>query len=102
MWPMRGGFHICVFFFRHILPNALAPLLVYALSELPSLFLGVFLLESFFAIPGLGLLMVDAINSSDFPVIRAMTLFVAILTILCNEIADVAIFVCDPRTRSSL
>ncbi len=61
-----------VVLFRHVLKNALIPILTYTVIEIPFLITGSFLLESFFGIPGLGSITIDAINNSDFPVIKAI------------------------------
>lgn len=85
--------------FKHILRNSMGSILTHILSEVPILFLGVFLLENFFGIPGLGSMTIDAIHSSDFPVIKAMTTFVTILLLAGNLMTDLLYVVVDPRIR---
>ena len=83
--------------FRHVLRNALIPILTYVGIGLPSLFVGSFLLEMFFSIPGLGREVIDSVNRSDFPVIKAITVYLAMLTMLVNLLVDVLYRFADPR-----
>jgi len=83
--------------FRHVLRNALIPILTYVGIGLPSLFVGSFLLEMFFSIPGLGREVIDSVNRSDFPVIKAITVYLAMLTMLVNLLVDVLYRLADPR-----
>ncbi len=85
--------------FKHVLKNAMVPILTYVVIQLPFLILGALLLESFFSIPGLGGLTMNAINTTDFPVIRAIVILSAILTILFNTLTDFLYTVVDPRVR---
>lgn len=87
--------------FTHILKNAMGPVLVNVSLSLPYLFTGSILLESFFGIPGLGYLGINAIHSSDVAVIRAVVLVSAILFTLANLLADVALAAVDPRVKLS-
>ena len=87
--------------FKHILRNAMIPIITNVVIQLPFLILGALLLENFFSIPGLGGMTLDAINSSDFPVIRAMTILSAVAYILFSVITDVLYKVVDPRVRLS-
>jgi peptide/nickel transport system permease protein len=82
---------------RHVLRNALIPILTYVGIGLPSLFVGSFLLEIFFSIPGLGREIIDSVNRSDFPVIKAITVYLAMLTMLVNLTVDTLYRVADPR-----
>ncbi len=84
-------------FFKHILKNSMIPILTNIIMEFPFLVLGSFLLESFFGIPGLGSITIDAIHNSDFPVIKAMTILVAILYIAGNLVIDLLYAWVDPR-----
>lgn len=84
-------------FFRHVLKNSLVPILTNVVVEIPLLILGAFLLESFFGIPGLGSITIDAVHNSDFPVIKAMTTLQALLFILGNLATDILYTVVDPR-----
>ena len=82
---------------RHVLRNALIPILTNIGIYLPGLFVGSFLLEVFFAIPGLGREIIGAVNRSDFPVIKAVTVYLAMFTMLVNLVVDVAYRFADPR-----
>lgn len=84
-------------FFKHVLKNSMVPILTNVVIEIPLLILGAFLLESFFGIPGLGSITIDAVHNSDFPVIKAMTTLVAILYILGNLATDIMYTLVDPR-----
>ena len=86
---------------HHVLPNAMIPILTLVVMELPMLFTGSLLLENFFGIPGLGNMSVNAINASDFPVIKAMTFIGAVLYILANIVGDALYAWFDPRVRVS-
>jgi peptide/nickel transport system permease protein len=82
---------------RHVLRNALIPILTNIGIYLPGLFVGSFLLEVFFAIPGLGREIIGAVNRSDFPVIKAVTVYLAMFTMVVNLLVDVAYRLVDPR-----
>lgn len=82
---------------RHVLRNAMIPILTNIGIYLPGLFVGSFLLEVFFAIPGLGREIIGAVNRSDFPVIKAVTVYLAMFTMLVNLVVDVAYRYVDPR-----
>ena len=84
-------------FLKHVLKNSMVPVLTNVVIEIPLLILGSFLLESFFGIPGLGSITIEAIHNSDFPVIKAMTTLGAILFILGNLATDVMYTLVDPR-----
>lgn len=86
-----------VVYFKHVLKNSMIPILTYVVIEIPFLLLGAFLLESFFGIPGLGSMTIDAINSSDFPVLKAMTTVNSILFILGTLATDILYTLVDPR-----
>ena len=88
-----------VVLFKHILKNAAIPILTTSVAVIPALFTGSLLLESFFGIPGLGSYTVDAINSQDFAVVRAMVFLGAILTILGYVLTDISYTLVDPRVR---
>jgi peptide/nickel transport system permease protein len=85
--------------FKHVLKNAMIPILTYLIIEIPFLILGALLLENFFSIPGLGAMTLNAIYSSDFPVIKAMTIFSALSYIIFNLITDICYNLVDPRVR---
>jgi peptide/nickel transport system permease protein len=82
---------------KHVLRNALIPILTNVGIYLPSVFVGSFLLEVFFSIPGLGREIVTAVNRSDFPVIKAVTVYLAMLTMFVNLLVDVLYKLVDPR-----
>jgi len=83
--------------FKHVLKNAMIPIITQVILEIPFLFLGSLLLERFFGIPGLGYLMIDAIGGRDFQVIGAMTYIGAILFVVFNLITDICYSLVDPR-----
>ncbi len=87
--------------FRHVLRNALVPIVTGVVAILPLLFMGSLLLESFFAIPGLGSYTIDAINRQDFAIVRAMVFLGSVLYIIGLILVDVAYTVVDPRVRLS-
>jgi peptide/nickel transport system permease protein len=85
--------------FKHVLKNAMIPIITNLVIQVPSLMLGALLIESFFGIPGLGNITLQAINSADFPVIKAMTILSSIFYIVFNTITDVLYTVVDPRIK---
>jgi peptide/nickel transport system permease protein len=87
--------------FRHILGNALIPILTGVVVVLPLLFMGSLLTESFFGIPGLGSYTLDAINNQDFAIVRAMVFLGSVLYILGLVLTDVSYTLVDPRVRLS-
>lgn len=86
-------------FFRHILRNALIPILTGVVVVIPLLFMGSLLTESFFGIPGLGSYTIDAINAQDFAVVRSMVFIGSVLYILGLILTDISYTVVDPRIR---
>ena len=82
---------------KHVLRNAMIPILTNIGIALPGIFVGSFLLESFFSIPGLGREILVAVNRSDFPVIKAATVYLAMITMLINLGVDVLYKAVDPR-----
>jgi len=82
---------------KHVLRNAMIPILTNVGIALPGVFVGSFLLEVFFSIPGLGREIITAVNRSDFPVIKAVTVYLAILTMVVNLLVDVMYKFVDPR-----
>jgi len=82
---------------KHVLRNAMIPILTNIGISLPGVFVGSFLLEVFFSIPGLGREIITAVNRSDFPVIKAVTVYLAVLTMLINLLVDVMYKYVDPR-----
>jgi peptide/nickel transport system permease protein len=85
--------------FKHVLKNSMIPILTQIIIQIPSLILGLLFAESFFSIPGLGAMTINAINNSDFPVIKAMTIMSAVGFIIFGVITDVLYTVVDPRMK---
>jgi len=85
----------------HVLRNASIPIITNVLASLPGLLIGAFLLERFFSIPGIGREVILAVERSDFPVIKAVTVMVAAATVLFNLLADLAYQWIDPRVELS-
>ena len=85
--------------FKHVLKNAMIPIITYVVIQIPFLILGALLLESFFGIPGLGGITLNAILASDFPVIKAMTILSAVAYIIFSVITDILYTLVDPRVR---
>lgn len=81
----------------HVLRNALIPIITNVMAYLPGLLVGAFLLERFFSIPGIGREVILAVERSDFPVIKAITIYVAIATMFINLLADLMYKAVDPR-----
>ena len=84
---------------KHVLRNAMIPIFTNIGISLPGIFVGSFLLEVFFSIPGLGREIYLAVNRSDYPVIQAVTIYLAVLTMLINLAADVLYSFVDPRIQ---
>jgi peptide/nickel transport system permease protein len=87
--------------FRHVLRNALIPILTGVVVVLPLLFMGSLITESFFGIPGLGSYTIDAINNQDFAIVRAMVFLGSVLYILGLLMTDISYTLVDPRVRLS-
>jgi len=83
--------------FVHVLRNSLIPVITFVVSNLPALLLGSFLLERFFGIPGMGREIILAVERSDFPVIKATTIYLAIATMIFNLLGDLLYQLTDPR-----
>ena len=81
----------------HVLRNAAIPVVTHVLIQLPALLAGSFLIERFFSIPGIGREVLLAVERSDFPVIKAVTVYVAVATLLFNLLADILYKAIDPR-----
>lgn len=88
-----------VVLFRHVLRNALIPIITSAGSYLPYVFLGSLVFESFFGIPGLGAFVIDAITGQDFAIVRSMVFLGAMLYIASYVLIDVLYTLVDPRVR---
>ncbi len=87
--------------FKHVLKNAMIPILTGAVVVIPMLFLGSLIIESFFGVPGLGSYTIDAINSQDFSVVRAMVFLGSMLYIIGLILTDISYTIVDPRIRLS-
>ncbi|HEX6001616.1 MAG TPA: ABC transporter permease [Hyphomicrobiaceae bacterium] len=83
----------------HVLRNAMIPILTNVVVAIPTLFTGALLLESFFGIPGLGSLTVDALNGNDFATLRTMVYLGALMFIAAQMLTDVSYALADPRVR---
>jgi peptide/nickel transport system permease protein len=83
--------------FKHVLRNALIPILTNVATQLPGVFIGSFLIEVFFSVPGLGREVYGAVGRSDYPVIQAVTIYLAALTMVINLVTDMLYKWVDPR-----
>jgi peptide/nickel transport system permease protein len=90
-----------VVLFRHVLKNALIPILTGVVAVLPLLFMGALIIESFFGVPGLGSYTIDAINRQDFAIVRSMVFLGSVLYILGLIMTDLSYTLVDPRVRLS-
>lgn len=84
---------------KHVLRNALIPIITNLMIYLPGLLIGHFLIERFFSIPGIGREVILAVERSDFPVIKAITIYVSIATMIVNLLADLLYKAVDPRVQ---
>jgi peptide/nickel transport system permease protein len=85
--------------YKHILMNGMIPILTGVVVILPSLFMGSLIVESFFAIPGLGSYTIDAISSQDFAIVRSMVFLGSVLYIIGLILTDISYTLVDPRVR---
>ncbi|MDY7576206.1 ABC transporter permease [Actimicrobium sp. CCI2.3] len=83
----------------HVLRNAAIPIITHVMSNLPALLIGAFLIERFFSIPGIGREVILAVERSDFPVIKAITVYVAAATMIFNLLTDLLYQAVDPRVQ---
>jgi peptide/nickel transport system permease protein len=83
----------------HVLRNAAIPIVTHVMASLPALLIGAFLLERFFGIPGIGREVILAVERSDFPVIKAITIYVAVATMVFNLLTDLMYQALDPRVK---
>ncbi|HVJ10376.1 MAG TPA: ABC transporter permease [Burkholderiales bacterium] len=83
----------------HVLRNAAIPVLTNVMTQIPGLLAGAFLIERFFSIPGIGREVILAVERSDFPVIKAVTIYVAVATMVINLAADLLYRALDPRVQ---
>jgi peptide/nickel transport system permease protein len=84
---------------RHVLRNALIPIVTVVGLQLGLLLSGAVLTETIYALPGLGRLMVDSILNRDYPVVQAAAVFIAVVFVLVNLVVDIAYALLDPRIR---
>jgi peptide/nickel transport system permease protein len=83
----------------HVLRNASIPIITHVMAGLPGLLIGAFLIERFFSIPGIGREVILAVERSDFPVVKAITIYVAVATMIVNLLADLMYKAVDPRVQ---
>ncbi len=93
------GFSELRVLFKHVLKNAMIPILTGVVVVLPTLFMGSLILESFFGIPGLGSYTIDAIQAQDFAIVRAMVFLGSVLYIFGLVLTDLSYTLVDPRVR---
>ena len=85
--------------FGHVLKNGMLPILTGVVVVIPSLFMGSLIMESFFGIPGLGSYTIDAINSQDFAIVKAMVFLGSVLYIIGLILTDISYTLFDPRVK---
>jgi len=91
------GFSELQVLFKHVLKNAMIPILTGVVVVLPTLFMGSLIIESFFGIPGLGSYTIDAIQAQDFAIVRAMVFLGSVLYIVGLVLTDLSYTLVDPR-----
>jgi peptide/nickel transport system permease protein len=93
------GLSETIVLYKHVLANGLIPILTGVVVILPSLFIGSLIVESFFAIPGLGSYTIDAISAQDFAIVRSMVFLGSVLYIIGLILTDISYTLVDPRVR---
>ena len=93
------GLSEAIILFKHTLKNAMIPILTSVVSTIPYLFLGSLLIEAFFAIPGLGSFIIEAIQAQDFAIVRSMVYLGSVLYIISLLLTDISYTLVDPRVR---
>lgn len=93
------GLSEAIVLYKHVLANGLIPILTGVVVILPSLFIGSLIVESFFAIPGLGSYTIDAISAQDFAIVRSMVFLGSVLYIIGLILTDISYTLVDPRVR---
>ena len=88
--------------FRHVLRNSLVVVVTLLFMSLPWMITGAVITERVFGLPGMGALLLNSITVQDIPVVQAVLLLIAILTVLCNLASDILTGILDPRIRVSL
>lgn len=91
------GLNEKVIMFKHLLKNAMIPILTVIVIQIPFLIIGSLLVENFFGIPGMGSMLIDALNSSDFPVVKAIVTVSSIMYMLFTLLTDILYALVDPR-----
>ncbi|MGI6684687.1 MAG: ABC transporter permease [Bacillota bacterium] len=86
-------------YFKHALRNALIPLVTILGMSVPDLFAGAIIIESIFGIPGVGKVALDAVSQRDFPFLMGFTMFLTVLTLVCNLVTDLLYALVDPRIK---
>jgi peptide/nickel transport system permease protein len=94
----KGLSEICIVF-KHLLPNAMLPILTGVVVVIPTLFMGSLIMESFFGIPGLGSYTIDAIRSQDFAIVKAMVFLGSFMYIVGLILTDISYTIFDPRVK---
>ena len=87
---------------KHVLRNALILVTTLVFMSIPWLISGAVVIENMFGLPGMGNLLLNSIKVQDLPIVQAVLLLIAILTVLCNLASDILMGVLDPRIRLSL
>ncbi len=87
--------------FVHVLRNAMIPVLTHWVTSVPFLVLGAFLMERFFSIPGIGDVLINAVNTGDRPILMSLTVLIAIAYSIFNLLTDLLYAVVDPRVKLS-
>ncbi len=87
--------------FKHVLRNSLIPVITYVVIQLPYLILGAILLENFFSIPGIGSMILSALNSNDFPVLKSLAVITSLALIIFSLLTDFLYTLVDPRVKLS-
>jgi peptide/nickel transport system permease protein len=86
---------------KHVVGNALLPMITLAGVQLPSILTGALVTETIFTWPGMGRLFLDSLGYSDYPMVMGLLIFSAILVVLGNLVADILVALVDPRIRLS-
>lgn len=88
-----------VVLYKHVLKNVMVPIITTFVKEIPPLMFGSVLIESFFSMPGLGNVVLNAIHCSDFPTIKAAAVVAAVFSVCCTVIGDILYTIADPRMK---
>jgi len=86
---------------RHVLKNACLPAVTMLGMIIAEVFSGSIIIEQVFTIPGIGRLLITAISSRDYPLIQALMVYIAFLVVLANTLADIVIYIIDPRIKQA-